>query len=280
VINNRTKCSCFAPDSTRVERISEKKGEKRTRRRQNFIERDREREKKVEKRNIFLRGCVCLIRKLALDLPKKTCAMITSATLGEIFGIAVVIYWPPYLFTYIRSEDKLWYGKVSKMVMFAPRLWVAGFLHFIGLTLLFVAATLHLINVDGDKFPSDLDVASLSLFFVNVMAVHFLYKTLFHYQRAAGMIVVAIVAVLSAMALTVMCALLGYWPSFGLMVAYVIYMLFGAAMAINWFLCGPIPNECNLHQSPMVCDAKIQALIPQQQQQQQVPVYYAQMQRI
>ena len=186
--------------------------------------------------------------------------MITTLTLTLIAGMLMAIYWPPFLLMYVRREDYLWYDqRLVKRIMLAPRWWLAVMLHVIFLTLLAIAAVLYLVDMDGTMVPGDDDAALVVLFAVNVTIVHFFVRAVTYNQSAVGAIITAALAMMTAMAMTALAAVVGAWISFGLLVVYVIYTALMAGMAINWILCGPVPNECAALSK---CEAKHECVTP------------------
>jgi hypothetical protein len=167
--------------------------------------------------------------------------MITIITLGVIVALAGVIYWPPFLI-YISEYDAEWYRKVSLKAVLAPRLAFAAIVHMVALTLLFVAAIFHAVELDGVVVPEDLDVVAFVLFFVNITSIHILQQTILTYHSAGWAIVVSAVSAMSAVALLSMCGVLGYWISMGLLTGYCLYVFYLFATTINIRM-GRVPYE-------------------------------------
>jgi hypothetical protein len=158
--------------------------------------------------------------------------MITIITLGVIVALAGVIYWPPFLM-YISEYDAEWYRKVSNKAILVPRLAFAAIVHLAALTLLFVAAIFHAIELDGVVVPDDLDVVAFVLFFANITSIHILQQTILTYHSTGCAIIISAVSAMSAVALTAICGVLGYWISMGLVIGYCFYMFYLFAGVVN-----------------------------------------------
>ena len=173
-------------------------------------------------------------------------------TLELILFTIAIVFWPPYILMHFSNKDVAWYAGLSSLVMFAPRYWVFMFLWLFGLALLASSALLHMVSTVGYAIPDAEFLASTVLFFVLITLVHYLLKVIFRYRAPIAAMVTTLLALLTAIAVTVLYAVEGYWLEFGLMIAYCVWLLMVMFMTINWYLCKAACEHGKMHATPSV----------------------------
>lgn len=167
-------------------------------------------------------------------------------TLDIILIIVAFVVWPPYILMYVAREDIAWYNKLSKRVWLAPRYGIFMVLWAISLAVLITAGIIHLLGLTSFLIPNVYFYASTILFFVHITFLHYFLRTLFYQQSPISSIGTALLTLGTAIAVTVLYAIEGYWISFGLCVGYSVWHMYVTAMTINWYLSHPPRNDIKI----------------------------------